>query len=115
MRVRGLEVGVRDRGQTSAVHVSADHVSRSVAERVSNVMKYERAVTEVEAWAQRKRKRELELKIYYSNQNLDDASIGALIDKDQVILDAQTQLDRAAAKAAAYGPGAIIEQLRSMR
>ncbi len=82
---------------------------------MNNTQQYERALAEIEAWAQKKRQREMDLRAYYIKQNINDVSIGALIDKDQLVQEAQLLLNRAIAKAAAYGPGAIIEQLRSQR
>lgn len=82
---------------------------------MSMTQKYAAALVDVEAWSHEKRKRENSLRTFYRNQAIDDVSIGALIDKDQLVQEAQLLLDRAIAKAAAFGPGAIIEQLRSQR
>lgn len=74
-------------------------------------MKYTQALNDLELQQRRKLAREAALRAMHERDGVDRISSGALIDKDQLVLEAQLLIDRAVAKAAAYGPGAILEAL----
>jgi hypothetical protein len=79
-------------------------------------MKYERAVAEAERWEQMKRRRELDLRHFYvDQQGKDTVSAQALIDKDGEVVEFEILRQRAVARAAMYGPGAIMDLMRAMR
>jgi hypothetical protein len=79
---------------------------------MSYTARYTAAVQEAEAQTARKESQSAGLRRLYAQQGLDAIAAQSLIDKDQIVQEAQLLHERAVARAAMYGPGAILEAMR---
>lgn len=78
---------------------------------MSFTLKWRAAIAEAESHEAHKIARTKELRLMYARQGKDQYATDQLVDRDQIVQEAQLLHERAIAKAAAYGPGAIIEAL----
>ena len=74
---------------------------------------YHQALDDMTHYLNKKTERVKDLRRYYEKQGLDSISMDTLIYQDQEVRGAQLDLDRATARASAYGPAAVIDELRS--
>jgi len=75
--------------------------------------KYEMAVADAERWAHDKEMRTQQLRRLY--QGKDATTIQRLVDADPDVKDAQLLHERAVARAAMYGPGALMQVINTVR
>ncbi len=92
---------------TADVAVSA--IPRPRGESSRFLLKYARALDQIDHWAEVKSAREEGLRRYYAKHGKDKVTTDHLIDQDQEVIIAQVMIDRFTARAAALGPAAILE------